>query len=174
MGAKSERVFRRSKANNVKCLSPVYPGTVCSRILPTGVDCEALVLTLDKVFIERLWRSVGYENIYLCDDGNVPKLEQGFAEYFCLVKCSALKAGQRPPGSGESTRYKDYSHTQCRGQDDNEHVQKHRQGQRLALRNTIESEGSDHEELIRADKSRRRRQHHAHAQENHGDNRRNE
>jgi len=37
---------------------------------------------LDNVFIERLWRSVKYEDIYLRDYGSVPELEQGLTDYF--------------------------------------------------------------------------------------------
>ena len=37
---------------------------------------------LDNVFIERLWRSVKYENIYLYDYVTVPQLEAGLRSYF--------------------------------------------------------------------------------------------
>lgn len=37
---------------------------------------------LDNVFIERLWRSVKYEDIYLRDYSSVPELEQGLTNYF--------------------------------------------------------------------------------------------
>ncbi|MCP4996903.1 MAG: IS3 family transposase [Gammaproteobacteria bacterium] len=37
---------------------------------------------LDNVFIERLWRSVKYENIYLNDYQSVPDLYKGLSEYF--------------------------------------------------------------------------------------------
>lgn len=37
---------------------------------------------LDNVFIERLWRSVKYENIYLNDYDSVPALYQGLKAYF--------------------------------------------------------------------------------------------
>jgi putative transposase len=37
---------------------------------------------LDNVFVERLWRSVKYENIYLRCYESVPELAQGLAEYF--------------------------------------------------------------------------------------------
>lgn len=37
---------------------------------------------LDNVFIERLWRSVKYECLYLHGFETVPLLEQGLAEYF--------------------------------------------------------------------------------------------
>ena len=37
---------------------------------------------LDNVFIERLWRSVKYEDIYLRDYGSVPELERGLTDYF--------------------------------------------------------------------------------------------
>jgi putative transposase len=37
---------------------------------------------LDNIFIERLWRSVKYEDIYLKDYGTVPELDAGLADYF--------------------------------------------------------------------------------------------
>ena len=37
---------------------------------------------LDNVFIERLWRSVKYEEIYLNDYQSVPELHQGLGQYF--------------------------------------------------------------------------------------------
>jgi len=37
---------------------------------------------LDNVFVERLWRSVKYEEIYLKDYQSVPELTQGLSDYF--------------------------------------------------------------------------------------------
>jgi putative transposase len=37
---------------------------------------------LDNVFVERLWRSVKYEDIYIKDYEAVPELESGLAAYF--------------------------------------------------------------------------------------------
>ena len=37
---------------------------------------------LDNVFVERLWRSVKYEDIYINDYEGVPELEEGLAAYF--------------------------------------------------------------------------------------------
>ncbi|NOX09478.1 MAG: DDE-type integrase/transposase/recombinase [Gammaproteobacteria bacterium] len=37
---------------------------------------------LDNVFVERLWRSVKYENIYLNDYQSVAELHVGLDEYF--------------------------------------------------------------------------------------------
>jgi putative transposase len=37
---------------------------------------------LDNVFVERLWRSVKYEDIYIKDYGQVNELESGLAAYF--------------------------------------------------------------------------------------------
>lgn len=37
---------------------------------------------MDNIFIERLWRSVKYEDIYLRDYTNVPELAEGLAGYF--------------------------------------------------------------------------------------------
>ena len=37
---------------------------------------------LDNIFIERLWRSVKYENVYLHDYGTVPEAVMGLRKYF--------------------------------------------------------------------------------------------
>ena len=37
---------------------------------------------LDNIFVERLWRSVKYENIYLYDYATVPELQTGLTTYF--------------------------------------------------------------------------------------------
>jgi putative transposase len=37
---------------------------------------------LDNAFVERLWRTVKYENIYLMDYASVPDLEMGLHAYF--------------------------------------------------------------------------------------------
>jgi putative transposase len=37
---------------------------------------------LDTVFVERLWRSVKYEDVYLRDYETVPELEHGLRRYF--------------------------------------------------------------------------------------------
>lgn len=37
---------------------------------------------LDNVFVERLWRTVKYENVYLMDYASVPELSSGLANYF--------------------------------------------------------------------------------------------
>jgi putative transposase len=37
---------------------------------------------LDNVFVERLWRTVKYENVYLMDYASVPELEAGLRTYF--------------------------------------------------------------------------------------------
>jgi len=37
---------------------------------------------LDNVFIERLWRSVKYEDIYLKEYANVLELQKGLARWF--------------------------------------------------------------------------------------------
>ena len=37
---------------------------------------------LDNVFVERLWRSVKYEDIYLHEYASVAELERGLEDYF--------------------------------------------------------------------------------------------
>jgi putative transposase len=45
---------------------------------------------LDNVFVERLWRTVKYENIYLYGYESVPKLEQGLGRYFSFYNHDRL------------------------------------------------------------------------------------
>ena len=47
--------------------------------LPLGVIVPK---ALDNVFVERLWRSVKYEDIYLWRYEGVPELQQGLGRYF--------------------------------------------------------------------------------------------
>ena len=39
---------------------------------------------LDNVFVERLWRSVKYEEVYLKDYGSVPEARAGLGAYFAF------------------------------------------------------------------------------------------
>ncbi len=39
---------------------------------------------LDNVFVERLWRSVKYEHVYLYEYETVPELEKGLSQYFAF------------------------------------------------------------------------------------------
>ena len=65
---------------------------------------------LDNVFVERLWRSVKYEDVYLKGYEGVPELEQGLLRYFGFYNHerlhqslgyrtpAAVYGGQRPGG----------------------------------------------------------------------------
>ena len=54
------------------------------RLLGAGirVSMDGRGRALDNAFIERLWRSVKYEDIYLRDYESVPDLERGLTRYF--------------------------------------------------------------------------------------------
>jgi hypothetical protein len=54
--------------------------------LPSGMDGRGRAI--DNVFIERLWRSVKYEEVYLTDYGTAPEAEQSLASYFCFTATS--------------------------------------------------------------------------------------
>ncbi|MFL7868505.1 MAG: transposase, partial [Anaerolineales bacterium] len=45
---------------------------------------------LDNVFVERLWRTVKYEHVYLHDYALVPGLEKGLREYFTFYNPERL------------------------------------------------------------------------------------
>ncbi len=54
---------------------------------------------LDNVFVERLWRSVKYEDVYLRCYESVPALERGLRAYFAFYNGERLhqSLGYRPP-----------------------------------------------------------------------------
>ena len=55
-----------------------------SRLAATGIriSMDGRGRALDNVFVERLWRSVKYEHVYLYEYETVPGLEKGLGEYF--------------------------------------------------------------------------------------------
>ena len=57
-----------------------------SRLETAGirVSMDGRGRALDNVFVERLWRSVKYEHVYLHDYAWVPELEKGLHEYFAF------------------------------------------------------------------------------------------
>ena len=54
------------------------------RLLQDGIkiSVDGRGRAMDNIFIERLWRSVKYENIYIYDYPTVPLLDQGLTQYF--------------------------------------------------------------------------------------------
>lgn len=55
-----------------------------SRLEATGIriSMDGRGRALDNVFVERLWRSVKYEHVYLYEYALVPELEKGLEQYF--------------------------------------------------------------------------------------------
>jgi putative transposase len=58
--------------------------TTCLEAAEIRISMDGRGRALDNIFIERLWRSVKYEDIYLKDYAAVPDLEAGLADYFCF------------------------------------------------------------------------------------------
>lgn len=60
--------------------SPVFTSTLLSRGILVSMDGRGRAL--DNIFVERLWRSVKYENIYLKGYGDLYDADDGLCEYF--------------------------------------------------------------------------------------------
>lgn len=58
--------------------------TSCLTTAGIQISMDGRGRALDNIFIERLWRSVKYEDIYLKDYDSVPQLETGLTNYFWL------------------------------------------------------------------------------------------
>jgi putative transposase len=56
--------------------------TACLQRAEIQISMDGRGRALDNIFIERLWRSVKYEDIYLKDYAAVPELAAGLADYF--------------------------------------------------------------------------------------------
>lgn len=56
--------------------------TACLEAATIRISMDGRGRALDNIFIERLWRSVKYEDIYLKDYAAVRDLEAGLADYF--------------------------------------------------------------------------------------------
>jgi putative transposase len=56
--------------------------TTCLEQAGVRISMDGRGRALDNIFIERLWRSVKYEDIYLKDYASVPDLDTGLERYF--------------------------------------------------------------------------------------------
>lgn len=64
----------------VQFTSQVFTSRLEQRAVAISMDGRGRVF--DNIFIERLWRTVKYEDIYLHDYGTVPELQRGLSDYF--------------------------------------------------------------------------------------------
>lgn len=65
-----------------------------------GISMDGRGRALDNIFVERLWRSVKYEDIYLKQYESVPSLERGLQNYFDFYNYERphQSLGYRVPG----------------------------------------------------------------------------
>lgn len=56
--------------------------TTCLKKAGIRISMDGRGRALDNIFVERLWRSVKYEHVYLHDHATVPDLEAGLRDYF--------------------------------------------------------------------------------------------
>lgn len=73
--------------------------TSCLEDAGIRISMDGRGRALDNVFIERLWRSVKYEHIYINEYSTVPQLHDGLAAYFWFYNEDRLhqSLGYRPP-----------------------------------------------------------------------------
>ena len=63
-----------------QCTSHAFTGLLKQHGIAISMDGRGRAL--DNIFVERLWRSVKYEEVYLHDYANVPQAIQGLRSYF--------------------------------------------------------------------------------------------
>jgi putative transposase len=59
-----------------------YEFTGCLERADIRISMDGRGRALDNIFVERLWRTVKYEDIYLKEYATVPQLDAGLADYF--------------------------------------------------------------------------------------------
>ena len=64
--------------------------TSCLEEAKVAVSMDGRGRCLDNVFVERLWRSVKYEDIYLRGYASVGELKEGLRRYFHFYNCERL------------------------------------------------------------------------------------
>jgi Integrase core domain len=77
----TERVIGRSPVTAERCaVAPRRPKP--NDLLSVKYERCTVGSHLDNVFVERLWRSVKYEDVYVRGYEAVPELQRGLAQYF--------------------------------------------------------------------------------------------
>jgi putative transposase len=73
---------------------------------PPAVSMDGRGPALDNVFIERLWRAVKYEDLYIRGYEEVPELWHGLARYFAFYNHARLhqSLGYRTPAAVYETQ----------------------------------------------------------------------
>ena len=81
-----EDAFRRGKPDisNTDQGSQFTSGDFTGRVIAENVrvSMDGRGRAFDNIFVERLWRTVKYENVYLQDYADVPSLQDGLNRYF--------------------------------------------------------------------------------------------
>ena len=70
--------------------SPARPSPGCCLDAGIAISMDGRGRALDNIFVERLWRSVKYEDVYLKGYASLPELLLGLTEYFAFYN------GERP------------------------------------------------------------------------------
>ena len=94
----------------VQYTSDAFTGVLKDHEVKISMDGRGRAL--DNIFVERLWRTVKYEDVYLKGYASLPELERGMAEYFAFYNGERLHQalGERTPsevyatGSGGGAR----------------------------------------------------------------------
>lgn len=68
--------------------SQAFTGTLLGHGIKISMDGRGRAL--DNIFVERLWRSVKYEEVYLQDYRQVPDARHGLGHYFQFYNCERL------------------------------------------------------------------------------------
>ena len=69
----------------VQFTSQAFTGVLLGQGVAISMDGRGRAL--DNIFVERLWRTLKYEDVYLKDYADIPELRVGLMEYFAFYNC---------------------------------------------------------------------------------------
>jgi len=114
----------------VQFTSHVFTSRLEDRAVAISMDGRGRVF--DNIFIERLWRTVKYEDVYMHDYGTVPELQRGLSDYFmfyCYERRHQSLARRTPWDvykEGLSKKQRQERETLCKLREKNGRVGSHR------------------------------------------------
>ena len=114
----------------VQFTSHVFTSRLKDRAVAISMDGRGRVF--DNIFIERLWRTVKYEDVYMHDYGTVPELQRGLSDYFmfyCYERRHQSLARRTPWDvykEGLSKKQRQERETLCKLREKNGRVGSHR------------------------------------------------
>ncbi len=95
-----EAIAGHKTVNEIASAYEIHPSQGNKWKAGVAISMDGRGRALDNIFVERLWRSVKYENVYLKGYQTIPEAESGLRDYFDFYNAGRLhqSLGYKTPG----------------------------------------------------------------------------